>query len=154
MKNIICSFCRAFKDRKSDVAAIATIIIFYLFLEGLGITCPILFLTGISCAGCGMSRAWLSVLRLDFSSAFSFHPLFWILIPVLVLFLLRKHISTKLCHMVGMAIILLFLLVYLLRMMNPNDVIVVFRPEEGIVFRVLESLSMRGFLRPSSLCVI
>ncbi|MCD8347702.1 MAG: DUF2752 domain-containing protein [Lachnospiraceae bacterium] len=91
-----------------------------------------------------MSRAWLSVLRLDFSSAFSFHPLFWMPILVIVLFLLRKRIPTKLYHMAVIAIILLFLLVYLFRMMNPNDVIVVFRPKEGIIFRVLESLPIRG----------
>ncbi len=45
---------------------------------------PCLFrrLTGIPCPCCGMSRAWIAALRLDFRGAFSFHPVFWSL-PVL-----------------------------------------------------------------------
>ena len=48
-----------------DIQALAAVALFYIVIESLGVTCPILFLTGISCAGCGMSRAWLSLLRLD-----------------------------------------------------------------------------------------
>lgn len=39
--------------------------------------CMIRSLTGIPCPGCGMSRAWLSALKLDFAAAFRCHPLFW-----------------------------------------------------------------------------
>ena len=35
------------------------------------------------CPSCGMSRAYFSVLMLDFEKAFAFHPLFWIF-PVAV----------------------------------------------------------------------
>lgn len=47
---------------------------------------PCLFLrwTGIQCPGCGLSRAWMAALRLDLAAAFSFHPMFWAL-PVLAL---------------------------------------------------------------------
>lgn len=31
----------------------------------------------IPCPGCGMTRAWLSLLRGDLSAAFLYHPLFW-----------------------------------------------------------------------------
>ncbi len=58
------------------LGAILGIALFYLLLESLGITCPIKFCTGISCAGCGMSRAWLALLRGDLGAAVSFHPLF------------------------------------------------------------------------------
>ena len=53
----------------------------------LALPCPIRFLTGIPCPGCGMSRAWLAVLQLDIAAAFSYHPMFWVL-PVLALFIL------------------------------------------------------------------
>lgn len=33
--------------------------------------------TGLPCPGCGMSRAWLAVLRLDFPAALEYHPMFW-----------------------------------------------------------------------------
>ena len=48
-----------------DLRALGGIVLFYVVIESLGVTCPILYLTGISCAGCGMSRAWLSLLRGD-----------------------------------------------------------------------------------------
>ena len=44
-------------------------------------------LFGIICPGCGMSRAWLAALRLDFAKAFSLHPMFWS-VPFLALYIL------------------------------------------------------------------
>ena len=72
-----------------DIQALAAVALFYIVIESLGVTCPILFLTGISCAGCGMSRAWLSLLRLDLAGAFAFHPLFWLPVPAAALLLFR-----------------------------------------------------------------
>ena len=46
-----------------------------LYLLDLG--CIFKTMTGLSCPGCGMTRAWLSALRLDFSAALAYHPLFW-----------------------------------------------------------------------------
>ena len=68
-----------------DIQALAAVALFYIVIESLGVTCPILFLTGISCAGCGMSRAWLSLLRLDLAGAFAFHPLFWLTVAAAAL---------------------------------------------------------------------
>ena len=50
----------------------------------LAIGCPIKFMTGLSCPGCGMSRAWLAAATLHFEEAFAYHPLFWT-IPVIVI---------------------------------------------------------------------
>ena len=50
--------------------------------------CLFRYWTGIPCPGCGLSRAWLSALRLDLSAAFRYHPMFWS-IPVLILYYLR-----------------------------------------------------------------
>ncbi len=53
--------------------------------------CPIRFLFGIPCPGCGITRAWLFALRLDFAQAFSYHPLF-LLAPLFpVYFLLEEQ---------------------------------------------------------------
>ena len=49
--------------------------------------CPIRRVTGVICPGCGMSRAWLAALRLDFSEALYYHPMFWA-VPVVMLFAL------------------------------------------------------------------
>ena len=44
-------------------------------------------LTGIPCPTCGLTRAWLYALHLDFSGAFRQYPMFWA-VPLLVLYLL------------------------------------------------------------------
>ena len=39
------------------------------------VLCPLRRIWGISCFGCGMSRGFLAILRLDFSAAFEAHVL-------------------------------------------------------------------------------
>lgn len=50
--------------------------------------CPIKAVTGIPCPGCGMTHAYLRLLRLDFAGAFSENPLFWLL-PLAMILLLK-----------------------------------------------------------------
>jgi hypothetical protein len=49
--------------------------------------CVLRSLTNIPCITCGLTRAWLYALHLDFRSAFLQYPMFWA-VPILVLFLL------------------------------------------------------------------
>ncbi len=62
---------------------IAILLVFWFF----GIPCFFKEFLGVKCPGCGMSRAIFSVIRLDFSAAFSYHPMFWSL-PILYLYFL------------------------------------------------------------------
>lgn len=50
-------------------------------------SCPVRKTCGIICPACGLSRAWLAAFRLDIASAFAYHPMFWS-IPVLALLFL------------------------------------------------------------------
>ena len=54
----------------------------YLLLAAIGHGCPIRWITGIPCPGCGLSRAYLAFFRLVFREAFACHPLFWA-VPVM-----------------------------------------------------------------------
>lgn len=131
--------------KKTDIVSIGTITGFYLLMEMAGITCPILFLTGVSCAGCGMSRAWLSVCRADWRGAFCYHPLFWLPIPAVLLLLNKKNMPRRWFVFMGIAIIALFLAVWAVRMMSPGDEIVVFCPERGILYRIgMKILALAG----------
>lgn len=58
----------------------------YIFVIG----CPVVRVTGISCPGCGLSRACLSALRLNFAEAFRWYPLFFIVVPFLFLWIHEK----------------------------------------------------------------
>ena len=126
--------------RKEGFQALAAIIVFYLILELLGITCPIRYVTGVSCAGCGMSRAWLSLLKLDFAAAISYHPLFWLPVPTAVLVLLRRKVPERAYRWGIWVVCVCFLGVYLYRMILLEDEIVVFRPDQGLVVRAFLKL--------------
>ena len=76
-------FLKFLRKCKNQVALILTLAVYCGVTFALKIPCPIKFLTGISCPGCGMSRACLSALCLDFEQAFSYHPLWIFLLPTL-----------------------------------------------------------------------
>ncbi len=116
------------------------IAIIYLVMESVGITCPIKFFTGISCAGCGMSRAWSAVLECDFRIAFEFHPLFFMPPMVIALFFLRSRMNTKVYFGIMYTAGAVFILVYLYRMFFVDGEIVVFEPEKGFFYRLLKNV--------------
>ena len=120
---------------RSLVPAAAGVVLFYAVLARAGIGCPIRFLSGISCAGCGMSRAWLSLLRGDFVAAAFYHPLFWLPPLAVLVWLLRGRLPRKLAACLAWTACALFLAVYAWRMADPEDSIVVFHPESGLLFR-------------------
>ena len=125
---------------KSAITAAAAIAAFYLVLLLLGVTCPIKFLTGVSCAGCGMTRAWLSLIHLDPVGAMEFHPLFWTIPIVGVAFVLKnrfpKFFKAVACVTVG-----LFIAVYILRMLDPDCSVVVFEPKNNLFYRIVSFLN-------------
>lgn len=126
---------------KRDLPAIAGVVLLYWVLHLLGIGCPIRFVTGISCAGCGMTRAWLSVLSLDFSGAFYYHPL-WPLVPAAAaIWLLRTRIPPRILRVLLYGVVILFLAVYLLRLLDPTDPVVTFQPQTGLAARALSRLT-------------
>lgn len=123
--------------RGKDLRAIAAIVLFYVVIEAFGVTCPILFLTGISCAGCGMSRAWMALLRGNWAGALAFHPLFWLPVPAAALLLFRRRIPPRIFHWGAGAVCALFLIVYLVRMLAMEDPVVVFQPSQGLIGRMI-----------------
>lgn len=121
--------------QKKDFEALCVILAFYAVLLLGGITCPIRFLTGISCPGCGMTRAWFSLLKMDLSGAFHYHPLFW-LAPVLLVFLFKRE-SGKMLRAMMVAMGSLFIGTYLYRMFFSGGNIVVFNPWEGLIAKII-----------------
>ncbi|MBQ6946428.1 MAG: DUF2752 domain-containing protein [Clostridia bacterium] len=68
------------KSKLYSAAVFCGILAVYFILQ---IPCPFRFVTGlflpdaINCPGCGMTRAWLALLRLDIVQAFKMHGMFW-----------------------------------------------------------------------------
>ena len=94
---------------------LSVIAVIYLVFHLVGIGCPIKFTTGISCPGCGMSRACLWLV-----------PLF----PVLYILRETGKMPKKVYDILIMIICILFLAVWLVRMFSGSDV-VVFEPDKS-----------------------
>lgn len=77
------------------ITSVAAVVVLYVILESFGVTCPIKYITGISCAGCGMSRAWISLLHFNIHDAFMYHPLFFLPPVVVIVMLFKSKINIK-----------------------------------------------------------
>lgn len=85
-------------------------------------------LIGFPCLGCGMTRAIRYAMVFDFTNAFAYHPLFFIVPIIILLFMFyRIKVVNKLLKnkYFWISIFLLFLIVYLMRMVAtfPNEVL-------------------------------
>lgn len=131
------------KYRKELICAVTAVVVLYTAMESIGITCPIKFITGISCAGCGMSRAWLAFLRLDMAKAFEYHPLFWLPPIAVIVLLCKSKINIKIYKIFIFTIILMFAIVYICRLIWSGDDIVVFEPQNNILFRIIRVINSK-----------
>lgn len=131
------------KDRKELICAVTAVVVLYTAMESIGITCPIKFITGISCAGCGMSRAWLAFLRLDMAKAFEYHPLLGLPPIAVIVLLCKSKINIKIYKIIIFTIILMFAIVYICRLIWSGDDIVVFEPQNNILFRIIRVINSK-----------
>ena len=129
---------------KAAIVTIAVVAGFYIILFSQGITCPIKYVTGVSCACCGMTRAWISLAGGDLKRAFSYHPL--VLAPLLLIpmFMYRKKIPENCRKVIIIAVCVVFMIVYGIRMADPDDFVVTFDPKNGAVLKMLD-LILRSF---------
>lgn len=117
MKNI--------KNLRSKLISLAIIALGAALMYLFEIPCIWKTLLSVPCPGCGMTRAVLCALRLDFSGAFHYHPMFWSL-PLIALYLLFDgNIFGKKYLEYGIAGLFLlgFLAVWLLRIFGVIPVV-------------------------------
>jgi len=104
--------------------------------------CPFRFLLGISCPGCGMKSALLALLRLDFSAAFYYHPLWPLVVLVVVyygLVLLKIYkLTPGKQRAYFVAIMILFIGFYLYRLLVAEAVILRWHTADGWLFKLFK----------------
>lgn len=129
---------KAFWSRYGRGLTVAAVIVAaYGLLFALGGTCPIKAVLGISCPGCGMTRACLHAVRLDLAAAFYYHPLWVLLLPFAVTcLLLWRRGKVRPLRIIIACGIALMLAVWLWRMLaHVSGDVVVFRPQDGWIGR-------------------
>lgn len=88
------------------------IAVIYIVFNIIGIGCPIKFFTGISCPGCGMTKAVLAAIRLNFHEAFYYHPLFFLTPLIMVLYFFEDYLKPLYVKYLWGVISIAFLTVY------------------------------------------
>lgn len=129
-------------NRIEVITSVAAVVVLYVILESFGVTCPIKYITGISCAGCGMSRAWISLLHFNIHDAFMYHPLFFLPPVVVIVMLFKSKINIKFYKIFMFTMAGAFVLVYMYRMFIGTGDIVVFEPQNNILFRIIRKLNL------------
>jgi hypothetical protein len=64
-------------DLKQKLLFTAFVAACVFIIYALKIPCIFLSITGVKCPGCGMTRAILSAMSLNFKEAFYYHKMFW-----------------------------------------------------------------------------
>lgn len=102
-----------------------------------GKTCPFLWLTGISCPGCGMTRAVIALAHMDVAGALHYHPLVFCL-PVFVYipYCVVTGKTGRQLSVTVIAVVSAFVCVYGWRMYSGSDVLQV-HVQDGLLYKVL-----------------
>ncbi len=89
--------------------------------------CPIAWFFGISCPGCGMTRALIAAAQLDFERAFYYHPLFpvvvLLIISAVVIYVKKIQLSSRVKIIITVALSAIFFAVYLYRLFHGSDIV-------------------------------
>ena len=115
------------------------IVVAIMYLTGIG--CPIKYVTGVSCAGCGMTRAFMSLLRGQLKLAFYYHPLVYLMPFIVVYFFVKDKLPGRIRKMLVFTICMAFVIVYIYRLIDPSDLVVVFNPGDGLVGKLIKKVS-------------
>lgn len=114
-------------------AAVFIVVVAILYVTGIG--CPIRFFTGISCPGCGLTRAYWEAFHLNFKAAFYYHPGFLLVIPAVILSIFSDRIKKPVGTTLYILLIAAFLIIYIVRLWNGSE-IVAWNLENGFFYRV------------------
>lgn len=114
---------------------------YVLVLKLLGMTCIIKNLFGVSCPGCGMTRACFSAATFNFKQAFYYHPLWILVIPsILLLILFYVKDKTKLFKLTIVILIILLIIVYVIRLIWGDKQIVYIDFTKSYIYEFIQYL--------------
>ena len=116
-----------------DLLLAAVVVAVYVGLTFvLPMKCPILWLTGFSCPGCGITRALMALCRLDFATAWYYNPMVFYLLPVApVLLIAYFRKAQKLKEVLIWVTVGLLIAVYLYRLLVLRSPVLEADPAKG-----------------------
>ena len=112
-----------------------------MYFSGLG--CPILKWTGIPCFGCGMTRAVISLVHLDFAMAWQYHPMVFLMPFCIVALLMAKKMPRWLIKVILIGVVALFVIIYFVRLLSPENPVVQWNVKNGELYKIVNRLLQR-----------
>ena len=128
----------------SRIKVLLLIFLLYLILNLFGMGCPIKFFTGISCPGCGMTRSVWAAMRFQFQEAFYYHPLFFLVPIIFILFLFEYRFNPRFIKYAWSIILSVFILTYIIRLTLPQNVVVYIDIYEGFMLKFIQNNILGG----------
>lgn len=115
------------------IIGVAIVILLYVILK---IPCPIRYVTGISCPGCGMTRAFVSAIKLDLAAAFGYNPA-WVAVIAggIALTFLRIFKKERAFEIILYVTLGAIILTYLVRLAFFRDSVVAIELDKGLIGR-------------------
>lgn len=104
-----------FKNEKKHIIVVLMVAAVFL----LKWKCLIKKFIGIPCPSCGLTRALRAAFKLDFHKSFSYHPLFWLIPIVIIIFIYGKKPlfgSKKYEIAFYISVVVIMIIIYIVRM--------------------------------------
>lgn len=130
-------------DWKKKLPVIGCMALYVLIIWMIDKGCPIKMVTGISCPGCGITRAWNCLLHLDLDGAFFYHPLFWMAPFMGLAFLFEEKLPKKQLKFFWWVVIILFLAVYVIRLCLIDQQVVSVDLANGLIGKLYKFVFIR-----------
>lgn len=132
-------FERMLKDINTYKWVVVAFSIYYFSMQAIfGAFCPMLIITGLPCAGCGMTRAIRYVLVGEFQRAYDLNPIAFMIAILSIWFMIKRYLFGKKIkgfHLMVGLLLLGLLGFYLYRM------VIIFPGHPPIVYRYNNILS-------------
>jgi hypothetical protein len=127
---------------KNELSVVGVMTLYCVIAYALSLPCPINYVSGISCPGCGMTRAVISLCKLDLARAFYYHPMVFFIIPAVPCYLvLKSKGKVGACRALAVVFALLMIGVYLFRILNPEASPLDFDAGDGLFFRLINKVT-------------
>ena len=125
--------------KKAALPAVLLLLVWYVPQIFFHHYCPVVLITGFPCPGCGLTRAFVSLVKLDIAGAADYNPAIFLWVPLIVATIYLRYVRGKSIKVLLLPLIFVYVItivIYVLRMkyMFPGKAPLVYEPDNLIAF--------------------